>query len=200
MFCQPWTVFRKPSAFIHAGPFFLGITRIIALGRTQRILGMIHPLNQYTGDTMKTSLASLTILLVGALIVSGGDRPLKAGEGSEHPKDGFISAEALSQWAGTSSFGGGFVQSSKLGDRAVHVIIRSFTSGMATSELSIYTARPDGKGVYRALFQPTRLVDLRARFADDSIIIEQYDQPTRKWVVCMTVTQSFFHDDTTRLR
>lgn len=149
---------------------------------------------------MKTIIASLAVLLISALFVLGADQPLKAGEGSEHPKDGFASAAALSHWAGTSSFGGGSVQSSKLGDRAVYVVTRSFTSGGATTELSIYTNKTDGKGVYRALFQPTRLVEQRARFADDCIIIEQYDKPTRKWVVCMTVTKYFFHDDTTHLK
>ena len=149
---------------------------------------------------MKTIIASFAVLLIGALFVFGADRQLKVGEGLEHPKDGFASADALSLWAGTSSFGGGSVQSSKLGDRAVYVVTRSFTSGRATTELSIYTDRTDGKGVYRAFFQPTRLVELRTRFADDSIIIEQYDQPTRKWVVCMTVTKYFFDDDTTHLK
>src|SRR5688572_21313595 len=150
--------------------------------------------------TMKTILLSFAVLLICAQFVLGADRQLKVGEGSEHPKDGFASADALTHWAGTSSFGGGSVQSSKLGDRAVYVVTRSFTSGMATTEVSVYADKADGKGVYRALFQPTRLVELRTRFADDSIIIEQYDQRTRKWVVCMTVTKYFFHDDTTHLK
>ena len=149
---------------------------------------------------MKTIIASLAVLLVGTLFVFGADRQLKVGESSEHPKDGFATADALSHWASTSSFGGGSVQSSKLGDRAVYVVTRSVTSGMATTELSIYADRTDGKGVYRAFFQPTRMVELRTRFADDSIIVEQYDQPTGKWVVCMTVTKYFFHDDTTHVK
>ena len=73
---------------------------------------------------MKNIFASLAVLLAGSLFLFGADRQLKVGEGSEHPEDGFASADALAQWAGTSSFGGGSVQSSKLGDRAVYVVTR----------------------------------------------------------------------------
>jgi hypothetical protein len=150
--------------------------------------------------TMHTIFSFLAVLLISAQFAFGADRQLTVGEGAEHPKDGFASADALAQWAATSSYGGGSVQSFKLGDQEVYVVTRSFTSGMATSELSIYAPKTDGQGVYRAIIQPTRVVELRTRFADDSIIIEQYDQPTRKWVVCMTVTKYFFHDDTTHLK
>src|ERR1051326_4282979 len=139
-----------------------------------------------------TIISAHMVLLVAAQFAIGADRHFKVGEGAEHPKDGFASADALFEWAATSSFGGGSVQSCKLADRAVYVVMRSFTSGRATTELSVYADKRNGKGVYRAISQPTRLVELRTRFTDDSIIVEQYEQPTRSWVVCLTITKHFF--------
>jgi hypothetical protein len=110
----------------------------------------------------------------------------------EYPANGFASAYELRQWTETSSFGGGSVESFSLGDRMVYVATRCFTPGRPTSELSIYTDKTDGKGVYRLLFQPTRTVELRTRFDDDGIIVEQYDQQSSKWIVCLTITKYFF--------
>jgi len=146
---------------------------------------------------MRRIFAALAICLLGAHLSYGADSQPQVRDGSDHPKDGFASADALSQWASTSSFGGGFVQSGKVGNQPVYVVMRSFTSGIPSTELSIYAPKEDGKGLYRALLKPSRRVQLHTRFTPDSVIIEQYDPQTRKWIVSLTVTQAFFQDENT---
>ena len=149
---------------------------------------------------MRRIFAALAILLVGTHLAFGADRQPQVRDGSDHPKDGFVSADALSKWAGTSSFGGGFVQSARLGDQLVYVVMRSFTSGTPSTELSVYAPKMNSRGLYRVLLQPSRMVQLHTRFTADSIIIEQYDRVTRNWVVSLTITKQFFQDEATYLK
>jgi hypothetical protein len=137
----------------------------------------------------------LRIVIATLLLVCGSlfaaEPPRKVWEGAEHPKDGFASVDALRTFAETSSFGGGFLTAHRLADRDVYVVSRCFTSGVPTTELSIYLKHPEAATFYCALFQPLRGVELRSKVAGDAIVFEQYDYGRRGWVIAMTVTRHF---------
>lgn len=116
----------------------------------------------------------------------------KSGEGLDAPAEGFTKLSELFRWAVKSSFGGGGISTYRLGDRDVHVVSRSFTSGRASMELSFYVQQPDSKGLQRILHLARRPVEVRTRQDEEAIVIEQYDFRKGAWVTAMTVTKSIF--------
>ena len=85
----------------------------------------------------------------------GDDATEKPTPGGANPPWTFSSIDEMKRWGESSAFGGGTVSEPfKLGEHTIYVVNRMHTSGMLTSELSIYTVNQDGKGVSLALFQP----------------------------------------------
>ena len=80
----------------------------------------------------------------------------------------------------------------KLGEHTIYVVNRMHTSGMLTSELSIYVVNQDGKGVSLALFQPARYMGISTKLVDDSIVCESKDPETGKTMTTLTITRHLF--------
>jgi hypothetical protein len=137
--------------------------------------------------------ALLSILVVSHTSLAAGE-PLKAGEGIDPPAQGFGKLSELFRWASKSSFGGGGISSYHVGDRDVHVVSRSFTSGKASTELSFYVLQSETKLLTRVLHLPLRQVELRSRQDTETgvIIIEQYDYRKGAWAMALTVTAQCF--------
>ena len=66
------------------------------------------------------------------------------------PDNGFENETDLIEWAGRSSFGGGRVE---LVEDNVYCVVRSITSGRASSEVIVFVKKMDHI-VQRSLFQP----------------------------------------------
>ena len=141
---------------------------------------------------MKLVHGPLMGLLLLPPAIHAGEVPRKAGEGADAPHQGFATLAELYCWSATSSFGGGTIVTYQLSGQNVYAVIRSFTAGRASTELSFYIAKPDGKGLVRVLHLPQRTTELRTRQAEETLLVELYDFRKGTWVTAMTLTQHAF--------
>lgn len=140
------------------------------------------------------TITSLLSMLIVAIQFAGGD------DGTEklHPGNAnvpwtFASIDEMKRWGESSAFGGGMVSEPyKLGEHTIYVVNRMHTSGMLTSELSIFVVNRDGKGVSLALFQPARYMAISTKLVDDTIVCESKDPETGKTVTTLTITRHLF--------
>jgi hypothetical protein len=140
------------------------------------------------------TLTSLLVLLLVAIQFAGGDdamdNPTPRGA---NPPWTFASIAEMKRWGESSAFGGGMVSEPyRLGEHTIYVVNRMHTSGMLTSELSIYTVNQDGKGMSLALFQPARYMGISTKLVDDTIVCESKDPETGKTMTTLTITRHFF--------
>ena len=143
---------------------------------------------------VKIILTSLFVVLLVAIPFAGGD------DGTEKLNPGvanlpwtFASIDAMKRWGESSAFGGGMVSEPyKMGEHTIYVVNRMHTSGVLTSELSIFVVNQDGKGVSLALFQPARYMGISTKLVDDTIVCESKDPETGKSMTTLTITRHFF--------
>lgn len=140
------------------------------------------------------SLTSLLVVLLIASHFAGGDEATKKpAPRNTIPPGKFASIEGMKQWGESSAFGGGLVSEPyKVGEHTVYVVNRMHTSGMLTSELSIYTVNQNGTGVSLSLFLPARCMGSEARLVDDRIVCESKDPETGKKMTTLAVTRHLF--------
>lgn len=141
---------------------------------------------------MRLVTSFLTAIVVTVLAVAGADSQGTPAKRNECPPGSFASAEELTRWGQSSAFGGGSVAQYQLGEHQVYVVTRMHTSGMLSSELSVYARKLDGKGLQLALFRPTRYVGVTTRLVEGAIVCEQEDKTTRRTVTVLTITKNFF--------
>jgi hypothetical protein len=142
---------------------------------------------------MKTLTSLLVILLIAIQSAAGADGKNKHSESDANPPRSFASIGELKRWGESSAFGGGSVSAPyKLGEHTIYVVNRMHTSGLLTSELSIYTVNQDGKGMSLALFQPARCMGISTKLVDESIVCESKDPETGKTMTTLTITRHFF--------
>ncbi len=143
--------------------------------------------------SVKTLTSLLVVLLVAIQFAGGDDSTEKpSATGASLPWT-FASIDEMKRWGESSAFGGGMVSEPyKLGEHTIYVVNRMHTSGMLTSELSIYVVNQDGKGVSLALFQPARYMGISTKLVDDSIVCESKDPETGKTMTTLTITRHLF--------
>ena len=142
---------------------------------------------------VKTLTSLLMVLLVAIQFAGCDDATDKPTPGGANPPWTFASIDELKRWGESSAFGGGMVSEPyKLGEHTIYVVNRMHTSGMLTSELSIYTVNQDGKGVSLALFQPARYMGISTKLVDDTIVCESKDPETGKTMITLTITRHLF--------
>jgi hypothetical protein len=143
--------------------------------------------------SVKTLTSLLVVLLVAIQFAGGDDSTEKPNTAGASLPWTFASIDEMKRWGESSAFGGGMVSEPyKLGEHTIYVVIRMHTSGMLTSELSIYVVNQDGKGVSLALFQPARYMGISTKLVDDSIVCESKDPETGKTMTTLTITRHLF--------
>ena len=99
---------------------------------------------------VKPLTSLLVVLLIASHFAGGDEATKKPAHRNTIPPWTFASIEEMKQWGESSAFGGGSVsEPHKLGEHTVYVVNRMHTSGMLTSELSIYTVNQNGTGAFR---------------------------------------------------
>lgn len=137
------------------------------------------------------SLTNLLAVLLIAIQFAGATK--KPTPESTIPPWTFASIEEMTQWGKSSAFGGGSVsEPCKLGEHTVYIVNRMHTSGMLTSELSIYALNQDGKGLSLSLFQPARYMGIETRLVDNRIVCVSKDPGTGKTEAILTITPELF--------
>jgi hypothetical protein len=134
---------------------------------------------------MKIPFTAFLILTAG--ICFAGAQVRKVGEGDPVPKDGFADFAELKVWATESSFGGGGAMALKLDGKDVFFSNRTFTSGLATSELLFYSAGLDGR-LRVFLTVPTQHKEHRLAIENNHIVVRCYNATSKDWPIAMTIT------------
>jgi len=136
-------------------------------------------------------------MLATYLFLATGTIPHAAGQSTKSltaPRDAgpprFVRSVAeLERWS--HSVGLGEARLSEpyaIGGRTVRIVLRSFTSGVMTSDLTLWTVDREGKGLSLALHIPTRMTHMATRKVGDSIVVETPDPETGKLVVALTIS------------
>ena len=89
---------------------------------------------------MSTTIPRLLTLVTAIMWTSSVDAQKRRGK--PIPEDGFSTVTELDRWA-SSTWGGGWMESLKLGDTPIHYTLRRFTSGIGSSELIFWCKRND---------------------------------------------------------
>ena len=138
---------------------------------------------------MRTPLLIIACFTAVLLQLHGQERPLKVGESTPLPKDGFANLEELQKWASSSSFGGGRSGIFNLGGTKVVYTDRCFTSGMSTSELTFYIQRVDGR-IAKFFGLPMELREHRVEQRGEKIIITTWTP--KGWLEVMSISSAMF--------
>jgi hypothetical protein len=126
----------------------------------------------------------ILFLLLASLLT-----PLYAKAPAEVPHDGFSDFGQLSEWASTTSFGGGKADCIKLGNTEIFYSDRMFTSGVPTSEVVFYVKTESGR-IEPFIFIPVQQTEHHVESDPKSghILLKSFDPKSNEWRISMTIT------------